>query len=137
MDTVSKEKRSEIMSKVRGKNTAPERTVRSLLHSLGFRFRLYRQDLPGKPDIVLPKYKTAVFVNGCFWHGHDCKLARLPKSNIEYWHNKISRNKSRDTRVVQQLRELGWNVYVIWECEIKNIPRLKQLLLTINRSGGY
>ena len=100
MDIFTKEKRSEIMKKIKSKDTGPEKKVRSLLHSLGYRFRLYRKDLPGKPDIVLPKYKTVIFINGCFWHGHEnCKAAVLPTSNIDYWENKIAANIERDKKV--------------------------------------
>lgn len=119
-DTLSKEERSRVMAKVKSRDTKPEKKVRSLLFSLGFRFRLCQKNLPGKPDIVLKKYKTVVFVHGCFWHGYEnCKKARVPKSNVEFWKNKIERNKQRFNEVAGQLRAQGWKVVVIWECEIE------------------
>ncbi len=119
-DTLSKEERSRVMAKVKSRDTKPEKKVRSLLSSLGFRFRLCQKNLPGKPDIVLKKYKTVVFVHGCFWHGHEnCKKARVPKSNVEFWKNKIERNKQRFNEVAGQLRAQGWKVVVVWECEIE------------------
>lgn len=119
-DTLSKEERSRVMAKVKSRDTKPEKKVRSLLFSLGFRFRLCQKNLPGKPDIVLKKYKTVVFVHGCFWHGHEnCKKARVPKSNVEFWKNKIERNKQRFNEVAGQLRAQGWKVVVVWECEIE------------------
>lgn len=121
MDIFTKEKRSEIMRKVKSKDTGPEKKVRSLLHSLGFRFRIHRKDLPGKPDIVLPKYKTVIFVHGCFWHGHeDCKLARTPKSRQFYWVDKIKKNSERDLKNQKELSNLGWNVLILWECKIRS-----------------
>lgn len=128
MDTFTKEKRSEVMRKVRGRDTTPERKVRSLLHSMGYRFRLHRKDLPGKPDIVLPKYKSVVFVHGCFWHRHpsvDCKLSRLPKSRLEFWVPKLTRNRERDLLQQEMLTQLGWKVLVVWECELRSIEDLK------------
>jgi DNA mismatch endonuclease, patch repair protein len=120
-DTISKEKRSYVMSRIKGKNTKPEMLVRSSLHAKGFRFRLHKKDLPGKPDIVLPKYKTAIFVHGCFWHHHDtgCRDGHLPKSNVAFWEQKIRRNVERDKRNLQSLQTLGWHSIVIWECELK------------------
>lgn len=110
------------MAAVKGRDTKPEILIRKLLFSLGYRFRLQRKDLPGRPDIVLPRYKTAIFVNGCFWHQHEgCKASRIPASNTEYWSAKLSRNVERDKKNQALLREMGWNVLVIWECEIKNI----------------
>ncbi|MFC1575529.1 very short patch repair endonuclease [Gemmatimonadota bacterium] len=111
--------RSEMMARVRSRDTGPEITVRQLLHSAGFRFRLHRMDLPGTPDIVLPKYRTVVFVNGCFWHGHSgCRRSSLPSTNREFWKRKIHRNKERDASVVSKLRAIGWKVVIVWECEI-------------------
>ncbi|HAW33432.1 MAG TPA: very short patch repair endonuclease [Alphaproteobacteria bacterium] len=119
-DTLSKEERSRVMAKVKSRDTKPEKKVRSMLFSLGFRFRLCQKNLPGKPDIVLKKYKTVVFVHGCFWHGHEnCRKARIPKSNVEFWKNKIERNKQRFDEVAGQLRAQGWKVVVVWECEIE------------------
>lgn len=117
-DRVTKERRSWNMSRIRGKDTAPEKLVRSALHKLGFRFRLHVRNLPGRPDIVLPKHRTVVFVNGCFWHRHPgCRYAYTPKSNVEFWREKFRANVQRDRRQRQRLEELGWRVIVIWECE--------------------
>lgn len=128
-DTLSKEERSRVMAKVKSRDTKPEKKVRSLLFSLGFRFRLCQKNLPGKPDIVLKKYKIVIFVHGCFWHGHEnCKNARIPKSNVEFWKNKIERNKQRFNEVAGQLRAQGWKVVVIWECETKDTKKLLSLL---------
>lgn len=123
MDIVSEEQRSYNMSRIRGKNTKPELAVRSLLHSLGYRFTVngpLNRKLPGKPDIVLPKYKTVIFVHGCFWHGHQgCKHFRIPKTRTEWWKAKIEGNVARDKRQHEELRLLGWKVVVIWECELE------------------
>ncbi|MBB6734048.1 very short patch repair endonuclease [Cohnella zeiphila] len=114
------QKRSEIMSRIRSKNTKGEIIVRKYLHRLGFRFRLHDSKLPGKPDIVLPKYKSVIFVHGCFWHGHQgCKYYRVPKTNPEYWIPKIRRNVERDNESVCALSAMGWGVEIIWECELK------------------
>lgn len=135
-DKFSTSKRSEIMSKISGKETKPEIMVRKFLFSQGFRFRKNDKRYPGKPDIVLPKYKTAVFVHGCFWHGHDnCKKATLPANNHEFWKNKINKTKERDERNKAELEKLGWKVIVVWQCEIKNKElakhRLEKLRLRI------
>lgn len=119
-DIFSKQKRSQIMSKISGKDTKPEIKVRKYLFSKGFRYRKNVKDLPGKPDIVLPKYKAVIFVHGCFWHGHDCPAGKLPKTNYEFWSKKIGENKNRDQRNYEKLKEDGWDVIVIWQCEIKN-----------------
>ena len=122
MDRISPEQRSKNMSAIKGKNTKPEVMVRQLLHRLGYRFRLHRKDLPGSPDIILPKYKTAIFVNGCFWHRHtDCKYASTPNTNRDFWEIKFSENVERDKRNYAALRTLGWKVLIIWECEIKKL----------------
>lgn len=119
-DTVTKEKRSWIMSRVRGKNTKPEILLRSLLHRSGFRFRLHDEKLPGKPDIVLPRYRAVIFVNGCFWHRHKgCKVSRIPKSHRDFWINKFNKNIQRDRKHQQKLERLGWQVLIVWECELK------------------
>jgi len=112
------------MSRITSKNTLPEMRVRQALHSLGYRFRLHRKDLPGKPDIVLPRYKIVIFVHGCFWHGHTCCDGRRPKSNTGYWIPKLDRNIERDREHSRLLRLLGWRRIVIWECEALNKTRL-------------
>jgi DNA mismatch endonuclease, patch repair protein len=125
MDTLSKTKRSWNMSRIRGRNTVPERAVRSLLHRMGFRFRLHSRSLPGKPDVVLSKYRTVVFVHGCFWHRHKaCRLAYTPKSRTPFWLGKFSSNVARDRAVTKKLRSQGWHVVVVWECELSDMDRL-------------
>jgi DNA mismatch endonuclease (patch repair protein) len=114
-------KRSSIMSKISGKETKPEILVRKRLFSQGFRYRKNVKDLPGKPDIVLPKYKTVIFIHGCFWHGHTCKRGALPETNFEFWKEKIGKNIERDERNILELKQKGWKVIVIWQCEIKSI----------------
>lgn len=119
-DIYSEKKRSEIMSKVLSKNTKPEIQVRSWLHRHGYRFRLHQRNLPGQPDIVMTKYKTIIFVHGCFWHQHlGCKKATIPKKNHNFWKQKLIRNVERDKEVIIELEKKGWNVIVIWECEVK------------------
>ena len=119
------------MSRIRGKDTKPELLVRSILHRLGYRFTVSgpnNKKLPGKPDIVLPKWGTVVFVHGCFWHGHDrCRLFRLPKTRRAFWQEKIANNRKRDARAARELRQLGWNVVVIWECELANSAKCQTL----------
>ena len=113
------------MRAVKDRNTAPELRVRRLCHKLGYRFRLHRKDLPGKPDLVFPARKKIIFVNGCFWHGHRCKRgARLPGTNLDYWRRKISRNSQRDCEISRALRKLGWDVLTVWECETRSDERL-------------
>lgn len=119
VDVVSPETRSRMMSGIRGKDTIPELIVRKALHSMGFRYRLHAKELPGKPDIVLPKYSAVVFVHGCFWHGHSCPLFKMPSTRPEFWRDKISRNCSNDARAFAALRADGWRVAVIWECALK------------------
>lgn len=120
MDVHDKKTRSYNMSRIKGKNTKPEEIVRKYLFSQGFRYRKNDKKLPGTPDIVLPKYKTVIFVNGCFWHGHkDCRYFVVPKTNTDFWLNKINTNIERDKRKQEALKELGWNVIVVWECELK------------------
>lgn len=129
MDTVTKEKRSWMMSRIKGKNTKPEVLVRSLLHRMGYRFRIHVKELPGNPDIVLPRYKTVIFVHGCFWHQHDCKVGtRVPKSNHDYWIPKLARTKERDLLHRENLFTLGWNVLVIWECMVSDRNSLSNTL---------
>lgn len=119
-DIFSKDKRSDIMSKISNKNTKPEILVRKYLFANGFRFRINDKRFPGKPDILLPKYKAAIFVNGCFWHGHEnCKAATLPTSNTDYWANKITSNMERDKKVHAQLEQMGYRVFIIWQCQLK------------------
>ncbi|MFC1844050.1 very short patch repair endonuclease [Thermodesulfobacteriota bacterium] len=132
MDKLTKERRSWNMSRIKGKDTKPEKKVRSLLHKLGYRFRLNRKDLPGNPDIVLPRYHIAIFVHGCFWHQHkDCVDGHIPKSNTEYWKNKLDRNVTRDKQKLNELLKAGWNVIVIWECETKNEEGLLNKIKTL------
>ena len=128
-DSVSKEVRSKIMASIRQKGTNPELCVRSLLHRLGYRFRLHRNDLPGTPDIVLPRYRTTIFVHGCFWHQHPgCPKSRRPSSNTEYWSKKLTDNEKRDAQKANELKKLGWNVLTIWECEMKDRKVLQERL---------
>jgi len=109
------------MASIRGKNTKPEIIVRSLLHQIGYRFRLHRRDLPGCPDIVLPKYKKVIFVHGCFWHGHkNCQRSKRPTSNKIFWDEKLSKNIERDKKNQENIRNIGWNFLVLWQCEIKD-----------------
>jgi DNA mismatch endonuclease, patch repair protein len=120
------------MSRIKSKDTSPEKVVRSALHRLGFRFRLHRKDLPGKPDITLPKYRTIIFVHGCFWHRHrGCRFAYRPKSNTGFWTAKFKSNVERDQCVVRALRNLGWKVHIIWECQTGSVPVLSRRLLTL------
>ena len=130
MDIFTPEKRSEIMGRIRGKDTKPEILVRKKLHAAGFRFRLHRKDLPGRPDITLPKHKTVIFVHGCFWHGHEgCKANRIPKTNAEFWSAKIARNRARDAENRAALEAKGWRVVVVWECEVGKSVRITIVLL--------
>ncbi len=122
MDTITKDKRSWNMSQIRSIDTKPEKQVRTLLHKNGFRYRLYDKRLPGKPDIVLPKYKTVIFVHGCFWHRHkSCKRATSPKTNVSYWNKKFKNNITRDKTHQSLLEDAGWKVIIIWECEVKQL----------------
>lgn len=130
VDIVTPTKRSEMMAGIKGKNTKPEILVRKLLHSLGFRFRLHNASLPGKPDIVLAKHRTVVFVQGCFWHGHaNCPIFRLPKSRTQFWADKINGNIRRDESSKDELIQKGWKVLYVWECAIKNRCRLSEAQL--------
>lgn len=137
MDNVSKTRRSEIMKAVKSKDTKPEIIVRKFLFANGFRYRLHDKSLPGKPDIKLTKYKIVVFVNGCFWHGHlDCNIYVMPKTNIEFWSNKIKTNVNRDKEKIMRLQALGWKVITVWECQLKKSrveESLRQLIEKINR----
>ncbi len=128
VDTLSPQARSERMSRIRGTNTVPELAVRRIAHALGYRFRLYRKDLPGKPDLVFPRLRKVVFVHGCFWHGHDCGKGRLPKSNVAFWKDKIVKNRARDAKAVAALKEAGWSVLVLWQCQTKDGKVLENTL---------
>jgi|SRR3989344_7321863 len=120
MDTISKSQRSKVMSLVRSKNTGPERYVRGILAQHGYRYRIHRNDLPGKPDIVFPGRRKIVFVHGCYWHGHKCKLGRIPKTRIAFWTNKITGNSQRDRKNRRKLAGMGWKVLAIWECQLRD-----------------
>ena len=137
MDIFDKSKRSQLMAKVKQKNTAPEIIVRKFLFSKGFRYRINVKSLSGTPDIVLSKYKTVIFVHGCFWHGHTCRAGHLPSSNLDYWVTKIEKNIERDNSKINELEKLGWNVVVIWQCEIKALKnreiRFSKLISEIER----
>ncbi|KZY29343.1 very short patch repair endonuclease [Alcanivorax sp. HI0083] len=119
VDVVDKATRSRMMAGIKGKDTKPEILIRSELHRRGFRFRKNVKDLPGKPDIVLPKYKAVIMVNGCFWHGHECHLFKWPSTRPEFWREKIEANKSRDVRNLNAISRMGWRVCIVWECSIK------------------
>lgn len=121
------------MASVKSKNTGPELLVRRLLHRMGLRFRLHRKDFPGTPDIILPKYKTALFVHGCFWHGHGCSKGKLPKSGLEFWGPKIERNIRRDADTARALERDGWRVAVVWQCETKDRVQLEKRLTALFR----
>lgn len=128
-DHLTKARRSWNMSRIQSKDTKPEKIIRSLLHRMGYRFCLYRKDLPGKPDIVLPKYKTVVFVHGCFWHRHKkCKRCTTPSTNKQYWLNKFIRNQAKDKLNIQQLKDIGWKTIILWECEVNNIEKMTSIL---------
>ena len=114
------------MRAVKDRNTTPELTVRSMVHRMGYRFRLHRKDLPGKPDLVLPRLKKVIFVHGCFWHGHNCaRGARMPKTNAAYWQGKIGRNRERDREHLGALKAAGWGVVIVWECALRNAGRVR------------
>ena len=129
MDTLTPSERSARMALIRSANTKPEVAVRRLAHAMGYRFRLHRRDLPGRPDIVFPGRRKVILVHGCFWHAHaDCKVANQPKSRSEFWREKFARNKSRDAANLIELARMKWDVLVVWECETKNIDDLRQRL---------
>lgn len=127
-DNRTAESRSALMARIGPKDTKPEWTVRRLLHRLGYRYRLHRRDLPGTPDIVFPGRRKAVFVHGCFWHAHGCRIGKPPKSRPEYWGPKLARNRERDHEKAEALRRLGWKVLVVWQCETKDLDRLREKL---------
>ena len=136
MDHVTTEKRSEIMRAVRPQDSGPEMTVRRLLHKRGYRYRLHGKDLPGSPDIVFRPRKKAVFVHGCFWHGHHgCRKARLPKSRADYWRGKIEKNRDRDRRNMAALENIGWRAVVIWQCELRDINKVQSKLISFLESN--
>ena len=136
MDSLSKERRSWNMSRIRNRDTKPELTVRSLLHRKGYRFLLHKKNLPGRPDIVLPRFKKIIFVHGCFWHRHDgCRYAYTPKSKISFWQDKFNQNIKRDKEVQDALFQLGWQVYIIWECETKECELLEKIVDNIFADG--
>jgi DNA mismatch endonuclease (patch repair protein) len=136
-DVFSQEKRSAVMRRVKGKDTSPELTVRKALTRLGARYRLHRKDLPGSPDVVLPGRRLALFVHGCFWHGHDCaRGARVPKANRDYWVGKVARNRARDETSRAALAALGWRVETLWECELKDTAALRERLERLLAGGG-
>ena len=128
VDNRSSESRSALMARIGSRNTAPELTVRRLLHALGYRFRVHRKDLPGTPDIVFPSRRKAIFVHGCFWHAHGCKIGQKPKSNEEFWTAKLGRNRERDAAKRAALEHLGWRVLELWQCEIKDLPAISNAL---------
>ena len=137
MDKLSRERRSWNMSRIQGKNTLPEILVRSLLHRLGYRFRLHRRDLPGRPDIVLSRYCTVIFVHGCFWHRHkSCKQASTPKTNRAFWEDKFQKNVARDVRNDELLKKKGWKTLLVWECETRDEDALARKINRVLRSAG-
>lgn len=123
-DRLSPERRSRLMQAVKSRNTTPELAVRSLLHSLGYRFRLHRRDLPGTPDIVLPGRRSVIFVNGCFWHGHGCRIGQPPKSRLDYWLPKLEANKARDLRKTEEVEAANWRALTVWQCELRDLDAL-------------
>jgi DNA mismatch endonuclease (patch repair protein) len=128
MDRLSQDMRSRVMRTVGSENTRPERVVRSILHQSGFRFRLHRKDLPGSPDIVLPRHRSIILVHGCFWHSHSCPRGARPQSNHRFWKTKLDDNIRRDASIKKALRRLGWRLLVIWECETANHEKLRRKL---------
>jgi len=136
-DNRSPESRSALMSRIGGKDTAPEMAVRRLLHALGYRFRLHRRGLPGTPDIVFPSRRKAIFVNGCFWHAHGCRIGRPPKSHPEFWIPKLERNRMNDARNRRALRDSGWGVFTVWQCQTRFLDRLESRLVSfLGPPGG-
>lgn len=136
-DIMTRKQRSERMSRVRNKDTKPEKVVRSLLHRLGYRFRLHEKNLPGKPDIVLPRHAKVIFVHGCFWHRHGaCRELSIPENNADFWEKKFEQNVHRDQEKIVALGEAGWSVLVVWECETRNPATLEQVLLDFLKEGA-
>lgn len=139
-DTMTPEQRHRCMAAIKSNDTQPEMLVRRYLHALGFRYGLHNRKLPGSPDIVLRRLKTVIFINGCFWHGHEeCRYYRLPKSNVEFWQTKIERNRARDARDMEALRKRGWRVIVVWECGLRTVALREQTLreLAETLTGAY
>jgi DNA mismatch endonuclease (patch repair protein) len=134
-DIVSKAVRSKMMAAIRGKNTHPEMLIRRALHRLGFRYRLHAKELPGKPDLLLPRYRSAIFVHGCFWHGHGCHLFKWPSTRKDFWRDKIKRNRVVDRRATRMLENDGWSVLVIWECALKGKRKrsLEEILTEVSQ----
>ncbi|MDE0185619.1 MAG: very short patch repair endonuclease [Candidatus Poribacteria bacterium] len=141
MDNLTPEDRSWCMSQIRSKGMKPELAVHSMVHRLGFRFRLHRQDLPGRPDLVLPRHRAVIFVNGCFWHWHpdpDCPIAGLPKSNIQYWKPKLARTRKRDIEHTASLLDKGWRVLTVWECQLRHpVDVLDQIHRFLSTANNY
>ncbi|MFZ1576335.1 MAG: very short patch repair endonuclease [Chromatiaceae bacterium] len=138
-DTLTPAQRSERMSRVRGKDTAPEMKLRRLIHGMGYRYRLHVGDLPGKPDLVFPSRHAVIFMHGCFWHRHaNCKLARLPKSKLDFWETKLEENRQRDLRYQERLKAMGWGVLIVWECELQNLDHVSRVVGEFlgDRGGG-
>lgn len=139
VDILTRQARSQLMARVRQKDTAPELVVRKALHAAGLRYVLHPRDLPGRPDLSFPKYRTVLFVHGCFWHGHDCRAGRAPSSNTEYWVSKIAQNRSRDSRQKAELEAKGWRVLTLWECETKSadLPsKIRQLISRVRSASA-
>ncbi|WP_440060460.1 very short patch repair endonuclease [Pseudomonas syringae] len=128
-DVVDSATRSRMMAGIQGKNTSPELLIRKALHARGFRFRLHAKHLPGKPDLILPKYNAVIFIHGCFWHGHDCPYFKVPKTRPEFWREKIGKNRDRDLIQIASLRALGWRVLVVWECAVRCMKKQRSTLL--------
>ena len=122
-DIVTPEKRSQMMAGIKGKNTRPEMAIRTGLHKIGFRYRIHVRDMPGKPDMIFPKFRAVLFVHGCFWHHHDCHLFKWPSSRVEFWRTKIDRNVEVDRLNIEKLREAGWRIGIVWECAVKGRTR--------------
>jgi DNA mismatch endonuclease (patch repair protein) len=130
VDHISPERRSWLMSRVRSKHSSPEMRVRTTAHNMGLRFRLHRNDLPGKPDLVFPKYRVALFVHGCFWHRHEgCNKSTTPKSNVEFWESKFQKNTARDAQQKAELEKMGWHYVRVWECQTKSILDIQRFLV--------
>lgn len=137
VDRLTKEQRHRCMSNIHSSNTKPEIKLRKALWKEGFRFRVNSKDLPGKPDIVLKKYRTIIFVHGCFWHGHSCKCAALPATNVEFWRQKIFNNKERDKKVISDLEQRGWHVIVVWQCQLTKKKEEETILTLKNKIKNY